>query len=107
MFRSIDTESCVGFPTTNAEAYDRGLISSAHVSFTASALCISFALYMRIVQYPLMPCYAVPNGKIVDKSIQHAYIHAIRKVQPHSRDNVQPSLLSYLFICMSTLCQAH
>ncbi len=29
VFRSIDTESCVGFPTTNAEAYDRGLISSA------------------------------------------------------------------------------
>ena len=29
VFRSIDTESCVGFPTSNAEAYDHGLISSA------------------------------------------------------------------------------
>jgi hypothetical protein len=41
VFRSIDTESCVGFPTTNAEAYDRGLVSSAIFSSPSSVLLLA------------------------------------------------------------------
>jgi len=53
IFRSIDTESCVGFPTTNAEAYDRGLISSA----------LPCRLSLRTCQKSLKPAVRQPYVK--------------------------------------------
>ena len=95
VFRSIDTESCVGFPTTNAEAYNRGLISSAlPCPQLPCVLMCKIRWRQPCADLALRIAYAVPNGKVVDKSIQHAYIHAIRKVQHPNHLHVRSPIMS-------------
>ena len=104
LFRSIDSESCLGFPSINSEAYDRGLVSREYFSAAPARAstdtergtpspdgfsCIAIYVILKsmcpahgggrvLLTYPCA-CGAVQLGCIMDRSIQNAYIHAIRK----------------------------
>ena len=80
IFRSIDSEATMGMDIDTAEAYKRGLVTSAALCIACCPRRPTLLCAFAVLLLNILISHAA-RGMIVDKGAQHAYIHAIRKAE--------------------------